>query len=75
MIEFDSIIRHIINKTGYDNTYRIKLYLSDCLRESNEIRDMIADYVLDDMTNNLEFQDESPQEKRERLEQINNGGN
>lgn len=73
MIEFDSIIRHIINKTGYDNTYRIKLYLSDCLRESNEIRDMIADYVAADMSNNEEFINESPQEKRERLERIERG--
>ena len=75
MLNLDSIIEHIKKKTGYDNTYRIKLYLSDCLRDSNEIRDMIADYVTADMTSNLEFQDESPQEKRERLERINNGGN
>ena len=75
MLNLDSVVRHIKKKSGYDNEYRIKLYLSDCLRESNEIRDMIADYVLDDMTNNLEFQGETPQEKRERLERINNGGN
>lgn len=75
MVDTDSIIRHIMKKTGYDNTHRIKLYLSDCLRDSNEIRDMIADYVAADMSNNLEFQDETPQEKRERLERINSGGN
>ena len=74
MLNLDSVVRHIKKKSGYDNEYRIKLYLKDCLN-SDEIRDMIADYVLDDMTNNLEFQDESPQEKRERLERINNGGN
>ena len=75
MLNLDSVVRHIKKKSGYDNEYRIKLYLKDCLDNSEEIRDMIADYVLDDMTNNLEFQDESPQEKLERLEQINNGGN
>ena len=73
MIESDSIIRHIINKTGYDNTYRIKLYLSDCLRDSNEIRDMIADYVAADMSNNEEFVDETPHDRLARLERINNG--
>ena len=73
MVDTDSIIRHIMKKTGYDNTYRIGLYLSDCLRDSDEIRDMIAEYVLDDMTSNLEFQDESPQEKRERLNRIERG--
>ena len=70
MVDTDSIIRHIMKKTGYDNTYRIGLYLSDCLRESNEIRDMIADYVAADMSNNEEFINESPQEKRERLARI-----
>ena len=75
MLNLDSIINHIKKKSGYENEYRIKLYLKDCLDNSDEIRDMIADYVLDDMTNNLEFQDESPQDKRERLERINNGGN
>ena len=73
MINLDSIIRHIKKKSGYDNEYRIKLYLKDCLDNSDEIRDMIAEYVLDDMTSNLEFQDETPQEKRERLEKIERG--
>ena len=73
MLNLDSIVRHIKKKSGYDNEYRIKLYLKDCLDNSEEIRDMIADYVLDDMTNNLEFQDESPQEKLERLERIERG--
>lgn len=75
MLNLDSIIKHIQKKSGYDNEYRIKLYLKDCLDNSEEIRDMISEYVTEDMTNNLEFQDESPQEKRERLERINNGGN
>lgn len=73
MLNLDSIIRHIKKKSGYDNEYRIKLYLQDCLRDSEEIMDMIAKYVLEDMENNLEFQDESPQEKRERLERIERG--
>ena len=70
MLNLDSVVRHIKKRSGYDNEYRIKLYLKDCLDNSEEIRDMIAVYVLDDMTNNLEFQDESPQEKLERLERI-----
>lgn len=73
MLNLDSIIRHIKKKSGYDNEYRIKLYLQDCLRDSEEIMDMISKYVLEDMENNLEFQDESPQEKRERLERIERG--
>ena len=72
MINLDSVVRHIKKKSGYDNEYRIKLYLKDCLN-SDEIRDMIAEYVTEDMTNNLEFQDESPQEKLERLERVERG--
>ena len=73
MLNLDSVVRHIKKKSGYDNEYRINLYLKDCLDNSEEIRDMIANYVLDDMTNNLEFQDESPQEKLERLERVERG--
>ena len=70
MINLDSIIKNNKKKSGYDNEYRIKLYLKDCLDTSDEIRDMIANYVREEMTNNLEFQDESPQEKRDRIDRI-----
>lgn len=73
MLNLDSVVRLIKKKSGYDNEYRIKLYLKDCLNNSDEIREMIAAYVLEDMTNNQEFINGSPQEKRERLERIERG--
>lgn len=75
MLNLNRVIKQIKKKSGYDNEFRIKAYLNDCFDNSDEIRDMITKYVMDDMTNNLEFQEESPQEKRERLDRIENGGN
>ena len=73
MLNLDSIIKHIKKKTGYDNEYRIKLHLSDTLSENEIIRDLIVTDVMDNMAKYGEFDDESPQEKRERLERIKMG--
>jgi hypothetical protein len=73
MINLDNIIKDIKKKSGYDNEYRIKLYLADALRDHEDIRDLITQEVLIDMENNGEFEEETKQQRIDRLERIERG--
>lgn len=60
----DSLIDLIKKKTGHTDSYRVSLYIIDVLRDCDEVRNMIAEHVIEDMENNEEFADET---QRDRL--------
>lgn len=69
----DSLIRLVKAKTGVQETSVVERYICEVLEESEIIMDMVADFVGVYMTNGEEFINETPREKRERLERIERG--
>lgn len=69
----DSLIRLVKAKTGVKETSVVTRYICDVLAEDDAIRALIVQKVNIDMTNNEEFINETPQEKRDRLERIERG--